>query len=122
MAKGIPTSRILLAGFSQGAAMTLMTGLRQRSRLGGLIVLSGYLPLSAQAQAERHATNHDVPIFMAHGSDDPVIRIERALQSRDELIRLGYRVEWHRYPMQHSVCAEEVAAIGAFLRRVLEPA
>ncbi len=120
IANGIPASRILLAGFSQGAAMTLLTGLRQRSRLAGLIALSGYLPLSTQLATERSASNHDVPIFMAHGSYDPVVRIERALQSRDRLIELGYTVDWHSYPMQHSVCGEEVAAIGAFLRRVLD--
>ncbi len=122
VAKGIPASRILLAGFSQGAAMTLMTGLRHPVRLGGLIALSGYLPLAGRLAAERHAVNHDVPIFMAHGTHDPVVRIERALQSRDALLALGYRVDWHAYPMQHSVAAEEVAAIGDFLRRVLEPA
>ena len=120
VAKGIPTSRILLAGFSQGAAMTLMTGLRQPVRLGGLIALSGYLPLAARLAAEAHAVNRDVPIFMAHGTYDPVVRIERALQSRDALLQLGYQVDWHSYPMQHSVCAEEVAAIGAFVRRVLD--
>jgi phospholipase/carboxylesterase len=120
VAKGIPHSRILLAGFSQGGAMTLMTGLRQPSRLAGLIVLSGYLPLAAQISAERHAANHDVPIFMAHGAYDPVINIERALQSRDALIKHGYQVDWHSYPMQHSLCAEEVVDIGAFLRRVLD--
>ncbi len=122
VAQGILASRILLAGFSQGAAMTLMTGLRHPSRLAGLIALSGYLPLGAQLTTERHAANHDVPIFMAHGTYDPVVRIERALQSRDHLIKLGYQVDWHSYPMQHSVCGEEVAAIGSFLRRVLDPA
>ncbi len=120
--RGVPVSRILLAGFSQGAAMTLMTGLRHPARLGGLIALSGYLPLAAEVAAERHAANHDVPIFMAHGTYDPVVRFERALQSRDVLVKLGYQVDWHAYPMQHTVCAEEVAAIGAFLRRVLDPA
>ena len=119
VARGIPTSRILLAGFSQGAAMTLMTGLRQPQRLAGLIALSGYLPLSASLAAEAHAINRDVPIFMAHGDYDPVVRIDRALQSRDALVALGYPVEWHAYPMQHSVCGEEIAAIGAFVRRVL---
>lgn len=122
VARGVPASRIVLAGFSQGAAMTLMTGLRQRERLAGLVALSGYLPLSAALDAERHAANHDVPIFMAHGTYDPVVRLERGLQSRDILTRLGYAVEWHTYPMQHSVCLEEVAAIAAFLRRVLDPA
>ncbi len=121
IALGIPASRILLAGFSQGAAMTLMTGLRQPQRLAGLIALSGYLPLAAALSAEAHAINRDVPIFMAHGDYDPVIRIDRALQSRDALVALGYPVEWHAYPMQHSVCGEEVAAIGSFVRRVLDP-
>ena len=120
VAEGIPAERILLAGFSQGAAVTLMTGLRHPSKLAGLIVLSGYLPLAARLAAERHQANHDVPIFMAHGSYDPVIRLERAVASRDALIKLGHQVEWHTYPMPHSVCAEEVDAIGRFLRRVLD--
>ena len=119
IARGIPASRILLAGFSQGAAMTLMTGLRYGTRLGGLIALSGYLPLSAHLGAERHAANHDVPVFMAHGTDDPVVRLERGLQSRDLLTGLGYDVDWHTYPMQHSVCGEEVVDIARFLQRVL---
>ena len=119
VARGIPHRRILLAGFSQGAAMTLMTGLRQATRLGGLIALSGYLPLSAQLAAERHPLNQDVPIFMAHGTYDPVVRYQRALQSRDVLLGLGYQIDWHSYPMQHSLCAEEIEAIGAFVRRVL---
>jgi phospholipase/carboxylesterase len=117
--RGVPASRILLAGFSQGAAMTLMTGLRQPTRLAGLIALSGYLPLSVELAAERHAANQDVPIFMAHGTYDPVVRFERALQSRDVLVGLGYQVDWHSYPMQHALCGEEVVAIGDFLRRVL---
>jgi phospholipase/carboxylesterase len=121
VARGVPASRILLAGFSQGAAMTLMTGLRQSTRLAGLIALSGYLPLSQLLVSERNSGNHDVPIFMAHGSYDPVVRIQRALQTRDLLIQLGYQVDWHTYPMQHSLCGEEVVAIGAFIRRVLEP-
>lgn len=121
VARGIPASRILLAGFSQGAAMALMTGLRHPTRLAGLMALSGYLPLSAQIAAERHAANQDVPIFMAHGTYDPVVRIERALRSRDVLIGLGYQVDWHSYPMQHSLCGEEVVAIGSFLRRVIDP-
>ena len=121
VARGIPAARILLAGFSQGAAMTLLTGLRHRERLAGLIALSGYLPLAAVLGTERSAANSDVPIFMAHGTFDPVVRPERALQSRDALVRLGYQVDWHTYPMPHSLCAEEVAAIGAFIRRVLDP-
>jgi phospholipase/carboxylesterase len=119
VAAGIPASRIVLAGFSQGSAMALLTSLRHGARLGGVIALSGYLPLAGALAAERHALNHDVPIFMAHGTYDPVVRLDRALASRDALIALGYPVEWHTYPMQHAVCAEEVDAIGEFIRRVL---
>ncbi len=119
VARGIPASRILLAGFSQGAAMALLTGLRHTAPLAGLIALSGYLPLATQLSAERHAANHGVPVFMAHGDYDPVVRLERAMASRDALLRLGYQVEWHSYPMPHSVCADEVQDIGRFLARVL---
>jgi phospholipase/carboxylesterase len=118
-ARGIPARRIVLAGFSQGCAMTLMTGLRHAERLAGLLCLSGYLPLAAKAEAERHDANRDVPIFMAHGTHDPVIPIARARASRDALVRLGHPVEWHEYPMPHSVCAEEVRDIAAFMKRVL---
>jgi phospholipase/carboxylesterase len=118
-ARGIPARRIVLAGFSQGCAMTLMTGLRHAERLAGLLCLSGYLPLAAKAEAERHDANRDVPIFMAHGTHDPVIPIARARASRDALVRLGHPVEWHEYPMPHSVAAEEIVAIEAWLRRVL---
>ena len=119
IARGIPASRIVLAGFSQGAAMSLLAGLRQRARLAGLLVLSGYLPLAVMTVAERHPANADVPIFMAHGTQDPVVRMARAIASRDALNALGYAIEWHAYPMPHSVCPEEVVAIAAFLRRVL---
>ena len=119
IARGIPASRIVLAGFSQGAAVALLAGLRHRERLAGLLVLSGYLPLAAMTAAERHAANADVAIFMAHGTQDPVVRLARAIASRDALIALGYAIEWHAYPMPHSVCPEEVVAIAAFLRRVL---
>lgn len=119
VARGIPESRILLAGFSQGSAMTLLTGLRHAESLAGLIALSGYLPLAGALEAERHAANQSVPIFMAHGAYDPVVRLERAEASRDVLIRAGYAVDWHVYPMQHAVCGPEVEAIAAFIRRVL---
>ena len=118
-ARGVPASRIVLAGFSQGCAMTLMTGLRHDERLAGLVGLSGYLPLAAKAEAERHAANRDVPIFLAHGVSDPVIPIVRARQSRDVLTALGHAVEWHEYPMPHSVCAAEIDDLGRWLRRVL---
>jgi phospholipase/carboxylesterase len=118
-ARGIPAQRIVLAGFSQGCAMTLQTGLRHPERLAGLLGLSGYLPIHATVEAERHGANHDTPIFLAHGRLDPVIPIDRAEKSRDMLRALGHTVEWHEYMMPHSVCAEEVEDISGWLRRVL---
>lgn len=118
-ARGVPASRIVLGGFSQGCAMTLMTGLRHPERLAGLLCMSGYLPLAATTAAERSALNADLPIFMAHGQSDGVIPIARAVQSRDALLALGHPVEWHAYPMPHSVCAEELADIGRWLVQVL---
>ncbi|MEO6362808.1 MAG: dienelactone hydrolase family protein [Caldimonas sp.] len=117
--RGISASRIVLAGFSQGCAMTLMTGLRHGERLAGLVGLSGYLPLAARTEAERHAANRDVPLFLAHGTSDPVIPIARARESRDVLAALGHAVEWHEYPMPHSVCAAEIADLGRWLQRTL---
>jgi phospholipase/carboxylesterase len=118
-ARGIPAGRIVLAGFSQGGALTLMTGLRHDERLAGLVGLSGYLPLAAKAEAERHAVNRDLAVFLAHGTGDPVIPIARARQSRDALVALGHPVEWHEYPMAHSVCAAEIADLNRWLLRVL---
>ena len=118
-ARGIPASRIVLAGFSQGCAMTLMTGLRHGERLGGLVCLSGYLPLAAKAGAERHAANASTPIFFAHGTHDGVIPIALARASRDALLQMGHEVEWHEYAMQHSVCAEEIGDLGRWLRERL---
>ena len=116
---GIPAERIVLAGFSQGCAMTLQTGLRHPEKLAGLLCLSGYLPLNEAVAAERHAANQHTPIFMAHGRGDPVVPIDRAEKSRDMLKAHGYDVEWHEYMMPHSVCAEEIDDIGVWLRRVL---
>jgi len=118
-ARGVGADRIVLAGFSQGCAMTLMTGLRHRERLAGLVGLSGYLPLAAATEAERHDANRDVPIFLAHGSADPVIPIARARQSRDALVAMGHAVEWHEYAMPHSVCAAEIVDLNRWLLRVL---
>ena len=118
-ARGIDASRIVLMGFSQGCAMTLLSGLRHSERLAGLVGLSGYLPLAASTAAERSAANQGLPIFMAHGRMDPVIPIARAIDSRDALQLLGYPVEWHEYPMPHSVCAEEIADLNAWLLRIL---
>lgn len=119
VARGIPASRIVLMGFSQGCAMALMAGLRHSERLAGIVGLSGYLPLAATTATERHAANADVPIFLAHGRVDPVVPLARAVASRDALQALGYAPEWHEYPMPHSVCAEEIADINRFLLRVL---
>ncbi len=117
--RGIPASRIVLAGFSQGCAMSLMTGLRYPHRLAGVCGLSGYLPLAATTAAERSEANRDVPVFLAHGTQDPVVMLPRGTASRDALVALGYDVEWHQYPMPHSVCVEEIADINRWLLKVL---
>jgi phospholipase/carboxylesterase len=117
--RGVPASRIVLMGFSQGCAMALLTGLRLTERLAGLVGLSGYLPLAASTAVERSAANADVPIFLAHGRDDPMIGIDRALASRDALLALGYPVEWHDYAMPHSVCMDEITDLNRWLLRVL---
>jgi phospholipase/carboxylesterase len=117
--RGIPASKIIVAGFSQGCAMTLQTGLRHDEQLAGLLCLSGYLPLADKVAAERTQANLATPIFMAHGRQDPVVPFIRAEQSRDVLKSLGYNVEWHEYNMQHSLCIEEVRDINAWLRKVL---
>ena len=117
--RGIAPGRIVVAGFSQGCAMALMTGLRHPETLGGIVALSGYLPLARTLAAERHVANHGTPIFMAHGSADPVVQLARATASREALTQLGYSVEWHEYPMAHSVCMEEIADLNAWLLRVL---
>jgi phospholipase/carboxylesterase len=119
VARGIAASGIVLAGFSQGGAIALQTGLRHAARLAGIMALSCYVPLAESLDAEGSAANRGVPIFMAHGTQDPVIPVSLARASRDLLGRLGYDVAWHEYPMEHSVAPEEVEAIGAWLRRVL---
>jgi len=117
--RGIPASRIILAGFSQGCAMTLQTGLRHPETLAGLLCLSGYLPLAAKLAAEHTPHSLATPIFMAHGRQDGVVPIHRAEASRDAVAALGYQVEWHAYPMQHSLCQEEVDDIAKWLKKVL---
>ena len=117
--KGIPAGKIVLAGFSQGGAIVLQTALRHPERLAGVMALSTYLPLQSKLASERNALNNDVPIYMAHGQYDPMIGIDRAMQSRDALLALGYPVDWREYPMPHSVCPEEIADIAAFLLRTL---
>lgn len=118
-ARGIPASKIVLGGFSQGCAMTLMIGLRHAEKLAGLMCMSGYLPLVSKIGVERSVASQDVPIFMGHGTRDPVIALDRATASRDAMKALGYNVEWHEYPMEHSVCPQEIADMEAWLNRVL---
>ena len=118
-ARGIPSSRIVLAGFSPGGVITLQAGLRQPKRLAGLMALSAYLPMSPMVEVERDAASNTVPIFMGHGIADNIVPLALSTMSRDTLIKLGYEVAWHQYPMPHSVCAEELADIGAWLKRVL---
>ena len=119
VARGIPYEHIVLAGFSQGCAMALHTGLRLQQRLAGIMALSGYLPLADRFPSERHAANAHTPVFMAHGTQDPVVILKRGEDSRDALAKLGHPVEWHTYPMPHSVHPKEIADISVFLTRVL---
>ena len=118
-ARGVKANRIVLAGFSQGCAMTFMAGLRHAERLAGLLGMSGYLPLAHLTVTERSAANAGVPIVQAHGSADPMITMARATASRDALVALGYPVEWHAYPMPHSVCPQEIVDMNRWLLRVL---
>ena len=117
--RGLPAARIVLAGFSQGCAMTLLTELRHRERLAGLAGLSGYLPLAERTAAERAPASRDTPLFMAHGTFDPMIAAVRAAASRDTLLALGYAIDWHEYPMEHTVCLEEIRDLNQWLLRVL---
>ena len=119
IARGIPAHRIVLMGFSQGCAMTLLTGLRYPERLAGLVALSGYLPLATATAAEKSDANTLTPIFMGHGRSDGVVPMARAQVAQSTLKQLGYDIEWHDYPMAHSVCADEVADLNRWLLRVL---
>ena len=117
--RGVPMSRIVLAGFSQGGAIVLQTGLRQPEPIAGILALSTYLPLADKLAADRSTASAGVPVFIAHGRHDPMIQIGRAQASREALEKLGYKVEWREYAMPHSVCAEEIADMAAFLVRIL---
>jgi phospholipase/carboxylesterase len=118
-ARGIGAGRIVLAGFSQGGAMALYSALRFPEPLAGIIGLSCYLPMAATLEVERHAANEATPILLAHGEYDSIVDPAHGQATRAALEQAGHRVEWHSYPMAHAVCSEEVAAIAAFLRRVL---
>jgi phospholipase/carboxylesterase len=117
--RGIAADRIVLAGFSQGGAMALFTGLRWPERLAGVVALSCYLPLAATFPAEAHPANAAVPVFMAHGTFDPILPAALAEGSCDLLRSRGYDVDWRTYPMPHSVCAQEVSDLREWLLRVL---
>ena len=118
-ARGIAPSRIVVAGFSQGCALALMVGLRQAEPLAGIVGMSGYLPLVDKIAAEHTRASLKTPIFMAHGTRDGVVAMPRATASREALARLGYTIDWHEYPMEHSVCPQEVSDIEKFLQRIL---
>lgn len=114
-ARGFASERILLAGFSQGGAIALATALRHQQPLGGVIALSTYLPIAQHTDSEIAAANRAIPVFMAHGDQDPVVSHALGVMSRDYLARLGLRVEWHSYPMPHAVCAEEIIDIAHWI-------
>ena len=115
-ARGIALDHIVLAGFSQGGAITLSAGLQRRAQLAGLVALSTYLPEVDAAAAQLVEGAAAQPVFMAHGSADPVIPVQVAENSAQVLKALGFELEWHRYPMAHQVCAEEIHALGDWLQ------
>lgn len=117
--RGVAAKNIFLAGFSQGGAVVLHTGLRHQERLGGVLALSTYLPLPQTLKAEAETAARQTPVFMAHGQGDPVIPYDFGLASAEELLRQGYQVDWHRYDMPHSVCPEEIHDIERWLKRRL---
>jgi phospholipase/carboxylesterase len=120
--RGIPSERIVLAGFSQGAAMALHTALRLPHKLAGIIALSGYLPLADRLAIERTHANLLTPVFMAHGLQDGVVLPRRGEEARDLLLAQGYPVQWHAYETAHNVIPQEIEDMGAFLRQVLPAA
>jgi phospholipase/carboxylesterase len=120
---GVPPGRVVLAGFSQGGAIALHAGLRQPRALAGLLALSTYLPLPERHAAEALKERADTPILMCHGTHDPMLPLQLGAWSRDVLVQGGFKVDWREYPMQHNVCPEEIADIGAWLReRLAAPA
>lgn len=118
--QGIPANRILLAGFSQGGAVTLFTGLQQTQALAGLIVLSAYLPCAEYLLKHRTPISAQIPIFIAHGTHDDIVRFDWGTGTRDQLSALDYQVQWHQYPMSHQVCRQEIDAISQFIQARLK--
>lgn len=115
--RGVPPGRVVLAGFSQGGAITLAAGIRREVPLAGLVALSTYLPLAQATLAPLTDAARSQPVFMAHGLHDPVVPYSAGKRSRDALLDAGFQVDWHAWPMAHQVCAEEIAALGAWLSR-----
>ncbi len=113
--RGVPSERIVLAGFSQGGAVALAAGLCHAQRLAGIVALSTYLPIAETVTGERHVANAATPIFWGHGTADPVVAMQRGIDSRNLLQSLDYTVDWHTYPMAHAVCAEEIADLRRWL-------
>ncbi len=116
---GMPSDRILLAGFSQGGAIVLYMGLQYQKQLAGILAMSMHLPTIHNLATELGSANRKIPIMMAHGQMDPVIPVTKAIETRQELTRMGYAVSWHEYPMQHTVCADEIQAIRSWLLQIL---
>jgi phospholipase/carboxylesterase len=116
---GISSDRIVLAGFSQGGTIALHTGLRFEKKLAGILALSTYLPTTDSLAEERSRINQDIPIMMAHGTRDPLVSVENAINTRDNLTRLGYSVAWQEYPVEHTVCAPEIQDIRSWLLSLL---
>jgi phospholipase/carboxylesterase len=116
--RGIPSHRIILVGFSQGAAMSLYVGLRQEKALGGIMALSGYMLLEDE-ESHINPCTCSTPIFLAHGIQDPVVPFALGISAKTQLLAKGYHVDWHEYPMEHSVCSDEIADMGAWLREHL---
>ena len=118
--RGIPPERILLAGFSQGGAVSLHVGLRYPERLAGILALSCYLLHPERLEKEASAANDGLAIFQAHGTQDPMVPFQAGEATKDHLLDLGYAVEWRSYPMAHQVCLEEIRDVAAFLRARFE--
>ncbi len=116
--RGIATDKIVIAGFSQGATMALMTGLRYLKPLAGIIALSGYLPMAEEVFQQASAANRQIPIFLAHGTRDPIVPYALGESTHHALKQANYPVNWHSYAMPHSVCEEEILAISQWLQRV----
>jgi phospholipase/carboxylesterase len=117
--RGLPSERIILAGFSQGGTIALHTGLRYDDKLAGIMALSTYLPTIDQLANERSQANREIPVFMAHGTSDPLIGIENAVRTHKALSRLGYHVRWREYPVAHTVCFEEIQDIRSWILDIL---